>query len=208
MLIAPLLLLFPAAAQEQPASTVAPIVTEPEWTTSLATYWIEPPHDSGYLSAIVAADRGALHLEAHWAYEDRDTLSVFVGKSFPIEGDLEGSVTPRIGIAGGDSDGIVPAVGLDLAWDKLSFYTDVEYLIATSDDTDDFLYAWSELAWAFTDRFSAGIVGERTNAFDQELSVDRGLLLGMNFGRTQLTVYAFNLDVDDPYVTIALSAGF
>jgi hypothetical protein len=178
------------------------------WVPSLSTYWMEPPDESGYLSAILAADRGVLHLEAHWAYEDRDTLSVFVGRNFPIEGDLSGQVTPRIGIAGGDSDGIVPAVGLGLDWKKLSFSTDVEYMIGTSSETEDFLYSWSELTYAFTERFSAGLVGERTNVFDQDLSVDRGVVFGVSLGKAQLTAYVFNPDLDDPYVVIALGGSF
>jgi hypothetical protein len=186
----------------------APATTEPKWTTSLSTFWIEPPHSSGYLSGILTADRGSLHLEAHWAYEDRDTFSVFAGKSFPVEGDIHGNFTPRIGVAGGDSDGIVPAAALGLNWKALSFTTDVEYMIGTSSDTSDFLYSWSELSWALSERFSVGLVGQRTNVFHQDLTVDRGVLFGMALGKTRLTAYVFNPDLDDPYVSIALSAGF
>lgn len=207
MLLALLSLLLPATVQD-PAVNVAAPDTTPKWTTSLSTFWIEPPDDSGYLSGILSADRGSLHLEAHWAYEDRDTLSVFAGKSFPIEGDLSGSFTPRIGIAGGDSDGIVPAMALGLGWKALHFSTDIEYLIGTSSDTDDFLYSWSELAWAVTNRFSVGLVGQRTNVFDQELSVDRGFLVGMSLGKAHLTAYWFNPDQDDPYLSVAIGAGF
>jgi hypothetical protein len=157
----------------------------------------------------LSADRGPLHLEAHWAYEDRDTLSIFVGKTFPIAGDISGSITPRIGVAGGDSDGIIPAFALGLDWKALSFTTDVEYLIGTSSDTDDFLYSWSELAYGFSERFSAGIVGQRTNVFDQELTIDRGLLFNVATGKgSHLTAYIFNPDLDDPYVSIAFGVGF
>jgi hypothetical protein len=208
MLLALLTTVLPANVQDPAATAVAPVTGEPQWTTSLSTYWIEPPHDSGYLSGILSADRGDLHLEAHWAYEDRDTLSIFAGKSFPIEGDLKGSVTPRIGLAGGDSDGIIPAVALELGWENLNFTTDVEYMIGTSDETEDFLYDWSELTYAISDRFTVGLVGERTNVFDQELSVDRGFLAGVSFGKTWLTAYVFNPDQDDPYVTLSFGAGF
>jgi hypothetical protein len=208
MLLIPLTLLLPTPFQEPAPKGRASLTAEPQWTTSLSTYWIEPPYSSGYLSGVLYADRGSLHLEAHWAYEDRDTLSLFVGKSFPLAGDIAGSFTPRIGIAGGDSDGIVPAMALDLGWKSLSFSTDIEYMIGTSSETRDYLYSWSELSWAMTEKFSVGLVAQRTNVFDQYLSVDRGFFFGMALGQTRLTAYVFNPDLGDPYVTIALAAGF
>lgn len=216
MLLALLLLCLPGDAQDPagqtqaqaPAQTPAPAPAAPQWVTSLSTYWIEPPHASGYLSAVLGVDRGELHLEAHWAYEARDTYSVFVGKSFPVEGDIKGKFTPRIGLAGGDSQGIVPAAALQLGWKALNFSTDVEYMIGTTSDTSDFLYSWSELTCAVNDRFTVGLVGQRTNVFDQQLSVDRGFLAGVKLGQTYLTAYFFNPDLGDPYYTLALSAGF
>src|SRR5690349_5286403 len=142
MLLAPLLLSLAAPVQDQGSATPAqaPLETKPKWSTSISSFWIEPPHESGYLSAILYADKGPLHLEARWAYEGRDTASLSVGRSFPITGDVSGSITPMIGLAGGDSQGVVPAVSLELNWKQLSFSTDAEYLFGTDSDTSDFFY--------------------------------------------------------------------
>ncbi len=208
MLLAPLTLLLPANIQDPSVPPPARPAAEPRWVTALSTYWIEPPYSSGYASAILTADKGPLHLEAHWAYEDRDTLSLFLGKSFPIAGDLSGTITPRVGVAGGDSQGLIPAVNLALDWKKLSFYTDFEYMIGLSSDTSDFLYSWTELQWAFTPKFSAGLVGQRTHTYAQDLEVDRGLMFGLALGKVRVTGYFFNLDESHPYFTIAVGAGF
>jgi hypothetical protein len=208
MLLALLTLLAQAPAQESLGSVPAQAPPPPQWTTSFSAFWMEPPHSSGYMSGILSADRGSLHLEAHWAYEDRDTFSVFAGKSFPIDGDIHGNFTPRIGVAGGNSDGIVPAMALGLNWKALSFTTDVEYMIGTSSDTSDFLYSWNELTWALSDRFTVGLVGQRTNVFKEDLTVDRGVLFGVSLGKSQLTAYVFNPDLSDPYVSIAFGTGF
>jgi hypothetical protein len=208
MLLAPLILLFPADSQVSGGES-PPLATEaPTWSTSLDTFWTEPPDDDGYLSAILSADRGALHLEARWAYEGRDTASFSVGHNFEWEGDVSGSATPMIGYAFGETDGVVPAVSLELSWKALTFTTDVEYLIATSDESDDFLYSWSELSWTFADKFLVGLVGQRTNVFDQELTIDRGFFVGAALGRTYVTAYVFNPDQDDPYVSVAVGASF
>lgn len=207
MLIAPLVLLVQAPSQE-PAPGARPPEPPPKWVASLSTYYIEPPYQSGYLSAVATADKGPLHLEAHWAYEARDTLSLFVGKTFPVAGDISGTITPRVGVAGGDEQGVIPALNLALEWSKLSFYTDFEYMIGLSSDTSDFFYSWTELSWAFSERISAGLVGQRTHTYDQELEVDHGLMFSMALGRVRATGYFFNLDQEDPYFMLAVGAGF
>ena len=100
------------------------------------------------------------------------------------------------------------AVNLGLDWTKLSFYTDFEYMIGLSSDTSDFLYSWTELQWAFTPRFSAGLVAQRTHTYAQDLEVDRGLMFSMALGKVRATGYFFNLDESHPYFTLAVGAGF
>ena len=208
-LLAPLLLSTPAETQVPGADMPPPPPAQQDkWSTSLQTFFVDPPDDNGYLSGILAADKGQLHVEARWAYEDRDTASFFGGWTIPFEGDVHGAVRPMLGFAFGDSDGIIPAVMLDVGWKKLRFTTDAEYLIGTSSETQDFIYSWNELTWAFSDRFAAGLVAERTNAFDQALTIDRGFLLSAGLGPTRVTVYVFNPDLDNPYVSIAVGASF
>ena len=204
MLLAPLLLSLAAPVQGQDSSAPA----KPKWSTSISSFWIEPPHQSGYLSAILYADNGPLHLEARWAYEGRDTGSLSVGKSIPIEGDISGSITPMIGFAAGDSQGVVPALSLELNWEKLRFSTNAEYLFGTDSDTSDFFYSWSELGWEASERLTLGLVGQRTNIFDEALTIDRGLFFGVKSGRTLFTAYVFNPDLDHPYWMVSIGAGF
>jgi hypothetical protein len=224
MLLVPLLLLLPAdipadtpaalpagipADLQVPAGEPpAPTPASPPWELSLDTFYMDPPGSASYLSAILSADRGQLHLEGRWNYEDRNTGSISVGWSMPWEGEVHGSITPMIGVAAGDTDGIVPAVSLAVNWKSLSFTSEAEYLIGTSSGSQDFVYSWNELTYAFSERFVVGLVGQRTNVFDQDLTIDRGFLVGVALGRTRLTAYVFNPDLDDPYVSLALGAAF
>jgi hypothetical protein len=157
---------------------------------------------------MLLADRGRLHLEARWAYEDRDTASFFAGWSFPFEGALHGSVTPMGGFAVGDTDGVIPAVSIDVSWRALQLTSDLEYLVATDGDSDDFAYSWTELLWSPRDELTLGLVAQRTNLFDQELEIDRGLLAGVALGPAWLTAYWFNPDQDDPYLMLGAGGGF
>ena len=40
------------------------------------------------------------------------------------------------------------------------------------------------------------------------LYADRGFLVSMNVGKTWITAYVFNPELDDPYWTVAVGAGF
>jgi hypothetical protein len=226
MLLGPSLLLLPAALQDpaaaapppqpppqeqQPAAQQPPpqpAPQKPRWTASLDAYWTDPPAGDGYTTALLYVDRGQLHLEARYAYEDRDTASFFAGWSIPFDGAVHGSVTPMAGFAAGDTDGVIPAVSLDLGWKTLRLTSDWEYLIATSSDSDDFAYSWNELTWSPIERLTVGLVAQRTNLFDQELDVDRGFLAGVGLGPMWLTAYWFNPDQDDPYWVVGVGAGF
>jgi hypothetical protein len=51
-------------------------------------------------------------------------------------------------------------------------------------------------------------VAQRTRAFETDVDVDRGLLLGVQLGSVSATAYIFNLDRDDPYVMVGIGVSF
>ena len=73
MLLA-VLALSPSAPElpQEPAPQTPPAAVEPAWDVGLSAFWVEPPDDDGHNVTILTADRGALHLEARYGYEDED----------------------------------------------------------------------------------------------------------------------------------------
>jgi hypothetical protein len=197
---APLAPAPPAEAGAEPA--------EDTWATAVAFYQFDPPDADAYQTGVVRADRGALHLEARYQYEALDSASFFVGRRFSFGGDVAAELVPMIGVVGGDIDGIAPGFSADLTWKDLGWYVESEYLVDLDESDDSFLYTWSELTYAATDWFSFGLVGQRTRLREQELEVDRGLLLEFAHEALSLSVYFFNPDQDDPYLGVSFGAGF
>ncbi len=208
-------LLFAAAAIPAGAAPRAqaveegavPAPAEQAWTFALGVYAFDPPEDDAYLSPILRADRGALHLEARYQYEDRDTASLFVGGNFAFGDEVSLSLVPMIGVALGDTDGVVPAVELDLAWKGLAFYAESEYLRDLHDPDDSFFYTWDELTFAPSEWLRFGLVAQRTRVFEQELEVDRGFLIGLSGGAISFDAYLFNPDQDEPYGGVSIGFG-
>ncbi len=209
-LLAGLFLCAPAATrasgQGQPDPLPAP--EEEAWTFSLGLYGYDPPDEDAYLSLIAKADRGALHLEARYQYEDLDTASFFVGRNFLWEGEVEVGLVPMIGAVVGNTDGVAPGVELDLSWKSLAWYVESEYVWDLHDSDDSYFYTWSELTLAPVDWLRFGLVAQRTRVFDQELDVDRGLLIGLSREPLWFDLYWFNPEQDESYLGLSLGLGW
>jgi hypothetical protein len=179
-----------------------------EWSFDLTGYWTNPPDDDAYGSAIFRADHGALHLEARYNYEDIDTGSVWAGWTFSWSGDVEVSLVPMVGGVFGHTQGVAPGLEFDLAWKILELYFEAEYVFDAAGRDDDFFYMWTEFTVNPTEWLSLGLVAQRTRAYDTDVEVDRGLLVGFHVRSVTATVYVFNLDQDDPYVMIGVGVSF
>jgi hypothetical protein len=85
-------------------------------------------------------------------------------------------------------------------------YSESEYVIDTADTSESFFYNWSELTYAITDSLRAGLVVQRTRAYQTARDVQRGLIVGFSFRRAEFSFCLFNPDEDKP--TSAFSVGF
>lgn len=195
-----------AVAQEPGPTAGAESAPEPApaWSTSLELYAFDPPDEDAYLSPIARIGLGGWRFEARWQYEDLDTGSLFAGHAFSWGDEIFLELVPLIGIVAGDTDGIAPALEAELVWGAFSLYSESEWVIDLDDRDDSFAASWNELALSPAEWISFGIVGSRTRAREQDLEVDRGLLLGLSAGALSFTVYWFNPDRDDPYLGLAL----
>ena len=73
---------------------------------SASTYIL--PDDPDYVQPAFTADRGWLHLEGRFNYEDRDTGSAWFGYNFSVGDTVTLEFTPMIGAVFGTTDGIAP----------------------------------------------------------------------------------------------------
>ena len=168
-------------------------------------YFIEDEED--YLQPTVSADRGWLHLEARYNYEDRDTGSAWMGYNLTVGEELVLEVTPMLGVVFGNTTGVAPGFKASLSWWRLTLNNETEYVIDADDSEDSFLYTWAELTFAPADGWRAGLVVQRTKAYETELDIQRGLLLGASYKNFDVTAHVFNPD-ESPTVVIAVGASF
>jgi len=189
------------------APSASPEATDArQWSfsPSALTYFIPDDHD--YVQPTFTADRGWLHLEARYNYEDFETGSVWIGYNFNVGEKLSLEFTPMLGGVFGNTTGIAPGYKGSLSWWKLELYSEGEYVFDTRDSSSSFFYTWSELALAPVDWFRFGLVVQRTKAYETDFDVQRGFLVGFSYKQVDFTTYVFNPD-DESRPTVVLGIG-
>ena len=113
----PAILIAAFTAVASPARAQAPPMMESghSWSIDLdAAVWFVPDQ-SDFVLLQLYADRGALHLEARYNYEDLQTGSAWVGWTFGFDGTLSAEFTPMAGALIGNTNGLAPGLLLDLS---------------------------------------------------------------------------------------------
>ena len=178
------------------------------WAFSASAYSYFVPDSRDYLQPTFSADRGWLHLEARYNYEDLDTGSAWLGYNVGGGQKLAWDLTPMLGGVVGNTAGIAPGYNGSLSWWKLELYSEGEYLVDTGDSSASFFYNWSELTLAPVEWLRFGSVTQRTRAYDTDRDIQRGLLVGFSYTHVDLAGYVFNPDESTPTVVIALRVTF
>ena len=87
---------------------------EKAWSFSISASTYIVPNDQEYVQPTFIADRGWLHLETRYNYENLETGSVWVGYNFGSGEKLEWEFTPMLGGVFGNTTGIAPGYKLSL----------------------------------------------------------------------------------------------
>ncbi|MGH7492218.1 MAG: hypothetical protein ACREOO_07470 [bacterium] len=112
------LLLWASPARGQTVTDGAPSASAAlhVWSFYASGYAYFVPDDQDYLAPIFTADRGRLHLEARYNYEDLETGSVFLGWNFSVGDELSLEATPMIAGIFGNTAGIAPGYKFTLGY--------------------------------------------------------------------------------------------
>jgi len=188
----------------------APPAAEAEkaWSFSASAYTYVLPDDPNYVQPTFAADRGWLHLEGRFNYEDLDTGSAWFGYNFSVGETVTLDITPMVGVVFGNTAGIAPGYKGSLGWRRLALSSETEFVIDTGSPDDSFLYTWSEFEVAPVDWCRFGLVVQRTKAYQTEFDIQRGFFVGVSYKGLDVTTYVFNPDASRPTVVVGVGLSF
>jgi hypothetical protein len=179
------------AGEYEPSGRRASPPTKPSWEFAITAYPTVVRDGENYTSVIGAADRGPLHLEARYNYESIGARSAFVGWTFSGGEAITWELTPLLGGAWGTTKAFVPGLEVSVAWGKLDFYSEAEY-VRSSERTDRYFYAWSELGFRPVEWLRIGVAGQRTNVYGSERDIQRGPFAQVTWGPVTIGGFWFN----------------
>jgi hypothetical protein len=185
------------AGEDDRSGRRASPATKPSWEFGLTAYPTVVRGGDNYTSAIAVADRGPLHLEARYNYESVGARSAFVGWTFSGGETLAWELTPLVGGAWGTTRAFVPGLEASVSWERLDFYVEAEYVRDSSEHTDSYVYAWSELGFRPVEWLRVGVAGQRTRAYGGERDIQRGPFAQVIWGPVTLGGYWFNPGAED-----------
>ena len=197
-------------AQETPSSSspAAPDAAKNPWAYSLTVDGYVIPNGQSYVDPVFTADRDWLHLEARYNYENLRTGSLWAGYNFSAGKKLVLAVTPMIGGVFGRTNGIAPGCEASLTYKKVELSISNEYVFDTTSKSGNFYYSWPQLTYSPTDWLRVGLVAQHTKAFQTELNVQRGFLVGFSHKKWEFTTYIFNAGWTDPTVVLEVGVSF
>jgi len=178
------------------------------WSFEADAYYYILPGEKNTTTLMGYADRKALHVEARYNYEDVKTVSLFGGYRFEAGRKLQLSITPMLGFALGNTNGVVPGLEASLTWKIFDFYSESEYVFDLKGKENDFFYSWTELAVTPFSNFRTGISGNRTRLFQSNLEIQKGIFAQYSFWKLTAGVHYFNPFSDEGFVIATLAVEF
>ena len=200
-------LLFVAIACAAPVDGRAADATaesEPATSFSATGYYYAMRDEPDFFVGVATIDSGKLHLEARYNYEAKNSGSLFAGWNFAGGESLTYEITPIAGVLFGSARGVIPGVEASLAYGPVDFYIEAEYVYDLDNRSDSYYYAWSELGWKPVEWLRLGLAVQRSQIVQTSRELQRGLFAQLIFGKTTLSVYAFDPDTSSRYVIVAL----
>lgn len=178
-----------------------------QWNFGAATSFYFIPDDF-FVLPVFQTNKNALHLEARYNYEDRQTFSGWIGYNFIGGNDFEYTITPMVGGVVGLTDGIAPGLEFTLGYKGFELYNEGEYVFDGAGSENNFYYNWTDFTYSPTDYLWFGISAQRTRVYQTDLDLQRGFILGGGGEHWAVTGYLYNIFFDDPFLMITLEARF
>jgi hypothetical protein len=193
-------------AQVEPAGPNSS-VKEP-WAFTFTSDGYIVPHQDGYVSPILAADRGWLHLEARYNYENLRTGSFWISYNFSAGKELVLNLTPMIGGLFGRTTSFAPGCEAALTYRKVRLSVSNEFVFDTGNRSASFYFAWPEPTYSLLSWVRVGLVAQRTKAYHSSLDTQRGFLVGLSHKKIDFTTYVFNAGWTQPTVILEVGVSF
>jgi len=190
------ILIFPFCLHAQDATQDSSKSLETDsverWTFGAEADYYIFPEDANILPLILTADKGIVHLEARYNYEDRYSASVIGGLNFSFGKKLNVVLTPIAGIVFGRLSAALAGLETDLNFKRLNFNSQSEWVIDFAGKEGNYIYTFNQLGIGVTDHLVLGLTAQRTRLYQTHVDLQRGIFAQYSFGNLSISFSYFN----------------
>ena len=130
--------------------------------------------------------------ELRYNYEELKTASVHFGRKIEIE-KLNGlEIVPLAGVCFGHLNGGSLGALAEISFNRLSFFSEPQYVFSFHDKEENYFYSWSEVVYEITPSFYSGLALQHTKMPSQAGFVEPGVVSGVSIGSFDLPFYCFS----------------
>ena len=148
--------------------------------------------------------RSKIYTEIRYNYEEKQTLSLFGGRTFSGGRNLLFSFTPMAGLSSGRFSGVSLATRAEAEWNNIYASMETQYSMATNKNRTNFFFNWSELEYYVMKNLFAGLTVQYTR--QQGINeLQPGFAAGLEFKNMSIPVYIFNPFRNSSYLVVGLN---
>ena len=148
-----------------------------------AYVWMPVVHHKG---------KKGVYTEMRYNYEEMETASVYLGKSFSKERELSYDITPMLGMVFGNFNGGSLAINMDVEYKKTFVSMQMQYTASSDAKENNFLFNWTEMAYQPLEWFYTGVSMQQTKMYKTGFKSEYGVLIGFLVKKFTIPVYVFS----------------
>lgn len=144
------------------------------------------------------------YTELRYNYEEVNTFSIYMGKTFLMGAKKYLSITPMLGWSAGEFKGVTLACRSAIELNDFFVSTEAQYSKSLHTTNSSFMFSWTEAGVSFGKNFFTGLSLQTTMEKDIK-SIEPGFLMGFERGKLCVPVYFFNPFTSSSYFIIGIN---
>ena len=146
------------------------------------------------------------YAEGRYNYEELNTFSFYMGRSFSKESTFSYSISPIAGIVIGQFNGGSVGANISLGYKNFYLYSQPQYTFAVENSVNNYIYSWTDVTYSPLSWLSVGFSLQHTKPNQSKGFLENGLVLETAFKKFTFPIYIFNPQSKDR--SIVLGANF
>lgn len=146
------------------------------------------------------------YAEGRYNYEELNTFSFYMGKTYAKEAPFSYSISPIAGAVMGGFNGGSLGVNISLAYKNFYLYAQPQYSFSLENSINNFIYSWTDITYSPLNWLSIGVSLQHTKPYKSSGYFENGLVIEAAYKKLTFPVYIFNPQSENR--SIVLGANF